>query len=315
MILAAFLVVLGLALLAFGADRLVLAAIRLARVWGMSPVVIGALVVGLGTSAPELLVSSAAALDGNLDLAMANAIGSNVTNVTLVLGVTALVRPIHTHLRLLRREGITMLVASVVLAGFGLDAHYGRLEGGGLLLGFCIACWLLVRWARRDEEGQRVFAEEVDAALGEEQVSVVREMLMGTLAIVVLGMGAESLVRGATTMAELLGLSSAVIGMTVIAVGTSLPELAASVAGARRNEHDIVVGNILGSNLFNALAVAGLAATAAPGVVQPDLLTGSAWMVGSAAFAGLFAATGRRLSRWEGAVLLTAFIAFSVLIL
>ncbi len=298
----------GLLLLAFAADRFVLAAARLARLWGLSPLLVGALVVGMGTSAPELLVSTLAAWKGDLDLGLGNVIGSNVANVTLVLGASAVVRPVQGQPGVLPREGLLALIAAFALLAAVLDAHLAPLEALALVCGMVVAAGLMVRWARRNERAGPVH----DA--GEEPAhphpSVRREVAWGVLALAGTLLGAELLVRGATRIAHAMGLSQAFIGMTVVAVGTSLPELATAVAGARQGQHGLVLGNVLGSNLFNALAVAGCAGLVAPGPVDPGFVDAAAFMVLAAALAGLFAITAHRIVRMEGLALLAAFAWF-----
>lgn len=300
----------GLVLLSLAADRFVLSAARLARAWGLSPLLVGALVVGMGTSTPELLVSVLGAIDGELDLALGNAVGSNVTNVTLVLGVAALVHPLAGDLRVLRREGMMMLAACVAVAWLLWDGQMTRVEGLGLALAMPVAAWLVVRWAKAD--ARRGFGDP-DESLEQAPVKVGLEIFVAVISLGLTLLGAQLLVEGATSLASALGLASAFVGLTIVAVGTSLPELATSIAAVRRGEHEIVVGNVLGSNIFNALAVAGSAASISPGAVSPGMRTGAAFMVVSAAVAGFFSLTGRKVQRWEGALLLVGFAAFVVL--
>ena len=300
-------VVVGLVLLAFAADRFVLAAARLARLWGISTVLIGALIVGMGTSAPELLVSVLAAIEGELDLAVGNAVGSNVANVTLVLGTMAILAPFAGNIRVLRREGLLMMAAVIGFAWALFDGALTRVEGIVLLVGMVLATLWVVRWARQDAEAGHVIAG-VDQ--DEELIRWPREVVLGLVSLVATLVGAELLVRGGVDIAKALGVGSAFIGMSLVAIGTSLPELATGIAGIRRAEHDIVVGNVLGSNLFNALAVGGTASVLAPGAVDPSFGVASIAMVISAALAGLLAFTGRKLVRWEGALLLVGFAGF-----
>ncbi len=298
----------GLAILAFAADRFVVAAARLSRLWGVSPVLVGALIVGMGTSSPELLVSVLAALEGDPNLAIGNAVGSNVANVTLVIGVTALVAPLTGSARVLKREGIAMLLAVIALTVMLYDLELTRIEGLGMLGGMLVAAGFIVRWAKQDEAIGVASAEQNED--GTEEVNKGKEFGLGLLSLVATLVGAELLVRGGSSLASSMGVGSAFIGMTVVAVGTSLPELATSIAGVRRHEDDLVVGNVLGSNLFNALAVAGTAASISPGVVEPRFRAGALAMVACAALAGWFAFTGRKVVRWEGMLLLIGFIGF-----
>jgi len=305
------LVVAGFVLLILGGDRLVLAAARLSCYSGMSPVLVGALVVGMGTSAPEWLVSVLAAARGSLDLSIGNVVGSNVANLTLVLGASVLVAPITGQGRTLRREGILMLGAMALLT---LLAWNNRLElwEGLLLLGAMgAAILLLIRWAHRDALLRQPVcpgAEEGDQEGQGKTIFV--EILVGTLALAATLTGAELLVRGAQNLAQHLGFSEGFIGLTLVAVGTSLPEMATALAAAHRGENDILVGNLMGSNLFNSLAIMGSAALMGQIAVQENFQAVLAAMMGVTLLAGLFAVTGNRLVRTEGLLLLVAYGGF-----
>lgn len=297
----------GLALLTLSADRFVVAASRLSKALGLSPVLIGALVVGLGTSAPEMLVSALAAGRGEIDLAMGNVVGSNTANMTLVLGSTALVRPIISRLRTIRREGVLMFAVLLVFTVLLWNLELGRIEATGLALGMLVVVTVLIFWAQSDVKAGRspvtVYAEV------EWSGSVWREGWIALGALTMTLVGADLLVRGAAGLADDLGISSAFVGLVIVSVGTSLPELATALAAARRGETDLVLGNVLGSNLFNSLAVAGLAGLIGPGVVDEAFRNAMGLMLVAGAFAGVFARTGR-LERWEGAILLTIFMGF-----
>lgn len=313
MVVAVALVVGGLVLLTAGADRFVLAAARLSRIWGLSPILIGALVVGMGTSAPEFLVSVVAAAGGGLDLAVGNVIGSNVANLSLVLGATALVAPLAGQIRTLRREGLLMAAAVALLVGLTWDRSLTTIEGVILIGAMLVAAALLVRWARLDVEDVATVIAELDQMTYDAGRPNPRfEIIVGITALIATLGGAEMLVRGAQTIARELDLSEGFIGLTVVALGTSLPELATALAAARRREHDLVVGNLLGSNLFNSLAVAGVAAVVGGGALTAGFSTGLLFMLGVAAFAGILTATGNKLVRWEGFALIAVYLAFVV---
>lgn len=303
----------GLVLLILAADRLVVAAVRLSKALGVSAVLIGALVVGLGTSLPELLVSSLLARDGKLDEAVANVVGSNTANVTLVLGLAALLTVISSERRILYREGILMVVA---VSAYALTLSDGRVEaweGGALLFGLLIALYLMVTWSLKDADAANEAIVEVEEMLGND-TSTLHEVITGIVAIAVTVGAAQLLLSGATTIGTELGMSATVIGV-MLGVGTSLPEMATALAAARRKQADLVIGNVLGSNIFNSLAVGGVAALAGQGVLNevdgPLLLV----MVGTAIVAGLFARSGGRVVRFEGALLMLAFVGFFVLTL
>ena len=306
MVISSLYVVVGLILLMGASDRFVESAVRLARSLGISIVLIGALIVGLGTSLPELLVSAIASIDGNIDVAMSNVTGSNVANVTLVLGAAAVVAPIMSRTLILRREGVLMFVAVTGLAAVLWDGVVYRWEGGLLLIGMAVTLVLLVRWSASDPDGIIELDED------EEAHSILGEFFIGFGALVVTVFAARLLLNGALDLGERFGLGEAFLGV-MLGVGTSLPELATTLAAVRRHESDLVIGNVLGSNLFNSLAVAGTAAVVRPGVLidlaRPALVV----MVVVVLIAGAFAWNDRRLVRREGLVLLVIFVVFAIL--
>jgi cation:H+ antiporter len=287
-------------------DRFVESAVRLSRTLGVSIVLIGALIVGLGTSLPELLVSAIASVDGKLDVAMANVTGSNVANVTLVLGAAALISPIMSRTLILRREGVLMFVSVGGLAGVLWDGQVSRLEGVALLVGMGITLLLLIRWASSDVDGTVELDED------EEAHSVPGEFAIGTAALVITVFAARLLLNGALDLGEEFGLGEAFLGV-MLGVGTSLPELATTMAAVRRHESDLVIGNVLGSNLFNSLAVAGTAAIIGPGVLVDLARPALVVMLVVVVLAGWFAWSHTRVVRSEGIVLLVIFIVFAVL--
>lgn len=307
MVLSLSLLVGGLALLTLAADRFVVSASRISAALGLSPILIGALMIGLGTSAPELLVSVLAAGRGEIDLALGNVVGSNTANMTLVLGSTALVMPIVSRLRTIRREGALMFVSLGVFALLLWNLELGRLEATGLMVGMVVATVLLIVWAKSDVRAGTapVVATEFEEWVG----SVGREWLVALATLSVTLIGADLLVRGATRLADDLEISSAFVGLVIVSVGTSLPELATALAAARRGQTDLVLGNVLGSNLFNTLAVAGLAGLIGPGVVDATFHGALVLMAGAGVVAGAASLTGR-VERWEGAILLIVFLAF-----
>lgn len=309
MILAVILLVSGLVALTLGADRFVLAAGRLARIWGLSPVLIGALVIGLGTSAPEMLVSALAAGRGEIDIAMGNVVGSNVANMTLVLGAAALIAPVSSRVHTIRREGFAMAGGMLLLSVLLWNLELVRWEAAILIAGMLAVGVVLVAWARDDAAKGRLPEEHRVPWRG----SVRLEALIGVATLGITLLGADLLVRGASDLAHRAGISAAFIGLVIVSVGTSLPELATALAAARRSESDLVLGNVLGSNLFNSLAVAGTAGMVGPGVVDATFRNALGFMVVTGIIAGIFARTGR-IERWEGLVLLAVFLGFVVLV-
>lgn len=299
----------GIALLAFAADHFVLGSARMAGVLRVSPLVIGAVIVGFGTSAPELLVSGIAAWQGDLDVGVGNVVGSNVANLTLILGTAGVLVPITVKRGILRREAV-LSAASVLVFAVLVQGGFSIVEGIvmlGLLAG---ALALVIRGAGRERGaalGDEV-VEELDVGghgLASESVRTLVG-LAGTIA------GAYALVWGAEGLADRFGLSGGFIGMSLVAVGTSLPELVTAIAAARHRQQELVVGNLLGSNLFNSLAVGGVIAVLAPGVaVEASLRTVGAGFMVVVALGPLAAmASARCVRRAEGALLLATFVAF-----
>jgi cation:H+ antiporter len=301
----------GLAVLVLAADRVVVAAVRVSQAIGLSAVLIGALVVGLGTSIPELLVSTLAAVDGRLDVAMANVVGSNVTNVTLVLGSAALMAPLAARSVTIRREGLLMLVAIAVLAAVLLDGTVEAYEGGALAFGLLVALYLLLRWSLGDAAAEVAVEAELEEMIAGTQGSALRELAVGFVAIGLTVFAANMLLQGSLAIGRRMDVGDGFLGI-MLGVGTSLPELATSIAAVRRREPDLVIGNVLGSNIFNSLAVAGVAGLVGAGALS-DLTTTAVWvMVAVCLAAGWFSHTGLRLVRVEGGVLVAAFLAFAI---
>ncbi len=309
------LVLVGLALLTAGADLLVRGAGALALRVGLSPLVVGLTVVAFGTSAPELAVSVEAALDGNSAIALGNVVGSNLFNITLILGLAALIRTMAVDRALVRRDIPVMLGATVLPLLLLLDGVVGRLEGAALLAALAGYTTLSIRASRREAKAA---ASEMGAD-ARAATEAARRPLWWSLGLVAAGLvalvaGAGWLLDGAVRLATGVGVSQAVIGLTLVAAGTSLPELATSVVAARRGEPEIALGNVVGSNTFNVLGVLGAAAVLNPvgqgGVTWPTLWA----MVAASVLAfGLVARRGQ-LGRAEGAVLVLAYAAYVALL-
>lgn len=310
-------VIVGFGLLIWGADRFVMGAAATAHRLGVSALLIGLTVVGLGTSAPEMMVSISAALKGSPQLAVGNALGSNIANIGLILGITALVAPLTVRSQTLRRE-LPMLLAITLLAVIPfLNSYLGRLEGFALLAGLILMMAWLVRIEATSGSGDPMQSElEAEIPI---DIPLQKALLILLLGLIVLLVGAQLLVFGATGIARAVGVSELVIGLTVVAIGTSLPELAASISAATKGEHDLAIGNVIGSNMYNLLAVTGLAGAIHPTRLSPEVLHRDYLiMIGLTVSLFLMAYSMRkdagRINRFEGAALLLAFVVYQVFI-
>ena len=299
-------VIAGLVILIVAADRLVVSAVRVSKVLNISTVVIGAVVVGFGTSVPEFVVSAVASGTGQLDLALSNVVASNTSNLTLVLGLAAVITAVSTRHAVIKREGLLMMVAVAALAIVLIPMSVSRLEGVVLIFGMIVAIGLLIRWARVGMAESSDDAYEIEA----DSEKVWLEVIYGVAALTATVIAGYQLLLGVVGIGDRMGLSVVFMGL-ITGVGTSLPELSAAVAAARRKQSDLVLGNVLGSNVFNSLGVAGLAIVIGPGALDAFNPWLVGLMVGSAAFAGFFAFTGQRIARWEGFVLLGLFGIYS----
>ncbi|MEZ6064862.1 MAG: calcium/sodium antiporter [Planctomycetaceae bacterium] len=311
----------GVVVLTVGAEALVRGASRLALAMNISPLVVGLTVVACGTSAPEFVVSVQSSLAGNPDLALGNVVGSNIFNVLLILGLSALIAPLVVDLQLVRFDVPLMILLSLLVAGLGYDGVVSR--GDGLLLVAGLAAYLgwCVRQARKvaepvaRENHDTVAATEADP---ETKVSVTGKVFWQQIALVLLGLvllvvGARWFLGGAVDLARALGVSELVIGLTLVAGGTSLPELATSLLAALRGERDIAVGNVVGSNIFNILGVLGASATVSTsGVGVSEAARGFdiPVMAGVAVACLPIFLTGHRITRWEGALFLAYYVAY-----
>jgi cation:H+ antiporter len=316
MLMHALMFVLGLAALVVGAEALVRGASRLAVSWGISPLVVGLTVVAFGTSAPEMAVSVGASLAGSADLAIGNVVGSNIANVLLILGLSALIAPLLVHEQIIRQEIPIMIGASLVVVAMALDGTIGRVEAGLLFAGvIAYTVFLVVQSRRASTDAEDEFASEIPTSTWDRHWSVQAVLVAGGLGLLVLG--ADWLVGSAVAFAKMLGVSDLVIGLTVVAVGTSMPEIATSLVAALRGQRDIAVGNVVGSNIFNLLAVLGVAGVvSAGGLAVPDAARNfDLWVMLAVAFACLpILLTGREIARWEG-VLFLAYYALYLLYL
>lgn len=307
-------IIVGFVLLLLSADRFIEGSAAAARHLGVSPLLIGMFVVGFGTSAPEMVVSALAALSGNPSLAFGNAFGSNIVNTGLVVGLTALMMPICVNSAIVRRE-LPLLLAIGVLSGILLlDSELSRGDGLLLLAGFiALVAWIVISGVRSRED---TLVPEIERELDAHAMSPRRASFWLVAGLVLMVMSSRLLVWGAVEVATSLGISNLVVGLTIVAFGTSLPELAASLMAARRNEPDIALGNIVGSNMFNLLAVLGIASVIEPtrglttAVLYRDWPTMMAMTLLLFVVAYGFRGPGR-INRLEGLALLAAFLAYN----
>lgn len=310
-------IIVGLGLLVWSSDRFVEGASALAYNLGVSSLVIGLTVVGFGTSAPEMMVAGVAALNNNPALGVGNAIGSNIANIALILGVTALIIPIAVQSRIVRLELPILLAATVFAGGLILNGYLSQWKGVALLmLLFAILYWL-VRDALGSKQRDTIavgIENEIPATMS--RADAIKWFLVG---LVVLLISARLLVWGAVNVAQNFGVSDLVIGLTIVAIGTSLPELAASIASARKGEPDLALGNVIGSNLFNLLAVLAIPALLSPSRLPEDVLTRDfplmlGLTVALLLMAYRFRSRDRRINRIEGGVLLSVFVGYQWLL-
>jgi cation:H+ antiporter len=306
----------GLAALVVGAEALVRGASKLALSLGLSSLVVGLTVVAFGTSAPEMAVSVGAALAGQNDIAVGNVVGSNIFNVLFILGVSALIVPLLVHTQVIRQEvpimiGVTLLLCVLILDG-GLSVFEGVLLFG-LLLAYTS---FVIRQSRRETQAARAeFDAEVQpAAPGAWDSRLGVQIGLIVVGLVLLVIGARGIVTAAVAFAQALGVSELVIGLTIVAAGTSLPEVATSVTAAIRKERDIAIGNVVGSNIFNILGVLGISALAAGGaglVVSDAVINFDAWVMLAVAVACLpVFFSGREIARWEGGIFVAYYVAY-----
>ena len=304
----------GLVALIAGAEAMVRGASRLAASWGISPLVVGLTVVAFGTSAPEMAVSVGAALSGSSDLAIGNVVGSNIANILLILGISALVAPLLVAEQIIRQEIPIMIGASLLVAVMALDGGIGRVEAA-LLFALVIAytVYLVVQSRRASQATEDEFSSEIPTSQWDRHWGVQAALVLGGLALLVLG--ADWLVGAAVVFARHFGVSDLVIGLTVVAVGTSMPEIATSLIAALRGQRDIAVGNVIGSNIFNLLAVLGAAGMVSTGGLSvPEAARNfDLWVMLAVAFACLpILLTGREIARWEGAIFLGYYAAYTL---
>jgi cation:H+ antiporter len=302
----------GLTLLLFSADFMVRGAVGIARRIGLSPLVIGLTVVAIGTSAPELVTTLTATLEGSPDLALGNVIGSNLANMLLILGIAALMRPVLCAPRVIARDGTMVLAATILFVAIAMTGAFLLWHGVALLGGLVLYLGLTYRAERKTEEDSLHARESEDVSGVPDRAMIATLLLVGGLIGTVIG--AKLLVDGGVSVAESLGVSKTVIGLTLVAIGTSLPELAIVVVASMRGHGDVALGNVLGSNIFNLLGVTGAVAIVAPLNVPASLLEFDIWLLlGVALLLIPMMLTGGCLSRREGIVLVLLYVGFLAL--
>ena len=306
-------VIVGLVFLVWSADKFIEGAAVTAKYFGMSPLLIGMVIVGFGTSAPEMVVSALASMQGNPGIALGNAYGSNITNIALILGLTALISPIAVHSQVLRKE-LPILIAVTALAAFQLaDGQLSRWDAIMLMVVF----FVLMGWSiYQGMSGKSdTLGDEMQGEVDAYDMPLKKAVFWLVIGLIILVLSSRLLVWGAVDIAVALGVSDLIIGLTIVAIGTSLPELASSLMAVKKGEHDMAIGNVIGSNLFNTLTVVGIAGLISPMVVDPEVLRRDvAVMAGLTIVLFIFAYGFRgpgRINRIEGALLLSAFIAYT----
>lgn len=314
---ATLLVVVGLVGLIVGGELLVRGAVSSAKSFGISPMVIGLTLVGFGTSSPELVTSLQAALSGSSGIAVGNVVGSNIGNVLLILGIAALIAPIAVDPKAFRRDGTVVVLATLLCLGAVLLGEVGRLIGAALVL--ALAAYLgFALWTEKHTGGTpaaAVYQSEAETVLGPETPLAVSLILaLAGLAITIIG--ARFLVSGAVTIAQAAGLSEAVIGLTIVAIGTSMPELVTSIIAVRKGEGSVALGNVLGSNIFNILGILGITVLVQPMQIPNEIIRLDIWVLcATTVLLVAFARSGWTITRREGGLFVLAYAAYLAVLL
>ena len=306
----------GLVALIVGAELLVRGASKLALSFGISPLVVGLTIVAFGTSAPEVAVSIGAVLDGKADIAIGNVVGSNIFNVLFILGVSALIVPLVVNIQLIRQEVPIMIGSSLLLLALGLDGKLSRWDGAllfGLLVVYTV--FLVIQSRKQTKAAKDEYAAEFKPApVGGWDAKLPVQLLLIAVGLAFLVVGSEWLVNASVIFAKAMGVSDLVIGLTIVAAGTSMPEVATSITAAIKGERDIAVGNVVGSNTFNILGCLGLSGIVSGDMglsIAPSLMAFDVWVMLAVALACLpIFITGREIARWEGAVFLLYYAAY-----
>ena len=306
-----FLIIAGFALLLFGGESVVRGSVALAQRLGISPLIVGLTIVGFGTSLPEMVVSVNAALVGSPGLAVGNVVGSNIANILLILGVAAVIAPIAVSPGAVKRDLLGMSAVTLVYVGLGMSGQIVFWQGALMLIALMSYIGFTVWHDNKSNDEVAELHREEAAEMGTiplRTVSIAGIIIVGLFAVVV---GAEWLVTGATTLATEFGVPEEVIGLTVVAIGTSLPELATSIVAAYRGHSDVCVGNVLGSNLFNLFGITGVTAMFTPLPFSDKIVSFDLWiLLAATALIIPFMLSGRRISRLEGSILLVLYVGF-----
>ncbi|GAB5381522.1 MAG: calcium/sodium antiporter [Aliiglaciecola sp.] len=312
MIIEALIFIAGLVALSWSADRFVFGASALANSLGISPMVIGLTIVAMGSSAPEIVVSATASMNNNPNTAVGNAIGSNITNVALVLGLTALLKPLMVSSSTIRREMPVLMAVTLLAVYFLSDRHLTHVEGIVLIILFFVSIGGLTLISLKADKGDPLQAETEEEL--PKNVPTSRAVVWVLVGLIMLPVSAHFMVDSAVEIARFFGMSELVIGLTIIALGTSLPELAASIAGVLKGEDDLALGNIIGSNIFNLLAVLAMPGLIAPGLIDENVATRDIFamlLVTGLLIAFSFNLRGtRRINRWEGGTLVACYLIY-----
>lgn len=314
LLLSVMAIIIGFGLLVWGAERFVHGAAAIANNFGVPPLIIGLTVVGIGTSAPEILISIIATSQGNPALAVGNALGSNIANIALVLGITAIVMPLIVKSETLRREYPIMFIVMLVSLLLVIDHHLGQIDGLILISGLFVMLYWMIQTGKKQKRDpiEKEFEDEIP------KISTQKALLLFAVGLVLLIVSSRGLVWGSVNIAKAAGISDLVIGLTIVAIGTSLPELAASIVSALKNEADLAIGNIIGSNMFNLLVVFGIPGLMSPHVIDPAILDRDfPFMIGFsiALFVMAYGFKGEgRINRYEGGLLLGGYVTYMVVL-
>lgn len=308
---AVVLLILGLGLLVWSADRLVYGAAALARNFGVAPLVIGMTIIAMGSSAPEMMVSATAAIAGKTDTAVGNVLGSNIANIALILGLTALIKPLLISSAILRRELPLMMIVTLIAGWLLWDHQLTFFEGILLVVLFALFLLIMLKVSRQGKSAQDPLITEQESEIPC-NVNSKKAAFWLIVGLILLPCSAKILIDSSVDIAKAFGMSDLVIGLTIIAVGTSLPELAASVASALKGEDDMAVGNIIGSNIFNILAVMGIPALIHPTKLSELAMDRDFYVMLAVSLLLVIMALGkrRRINRWEGLILILCFTAY-----